>query len=550
MKKRGQYETRTPVSRKPKNIVHAIYMVEISRKLSIKLRWRSFSRKDMIVGVVAAKEAFQDSSPAHGSRNAAVRVGALAKKVAFVYMNNEANVGRGAGYVAGSIRHGGHAMTFFDTLYTPVEQVADEINESDFDVLMISSMTMIFPQAVKLCRLVKESSDLPILVGGIHPTLEKEKILDLYPEIDFICIGEGETMVLDFLDKFEDGAYADIPNLIYRDGNKIRSNPIAPATDLATLAPFPWDCFKEEEIVQPSMGFAYVTASRGCPYSCTYCCNVIYLKTYKKSYLRTRPVDDVIEELLFLKEKYDPWLYYFADEMILFDLNYVRELFTEFKKRVGGRFGLQGRVEYLDDETVEFLAHAGCRYVAMGAESGDEEFCQNVLKRKISNAQLDAAVKRCQRYGIFVTTFNMIGYPVENDDFLTLQTIRLNMRMKPNYVQLSVFYPFPGTVLAEKAIKEDLVDYERIETITDYFSESVIKGKGYVTELREELSELFNPAPFPNVQEMQAIEDKRSLLRYKIALRRFVRNLRQYPLFVTTARRIPGARLMARKLSV
>lgn len=445
------------------------------------------------------------------------------KTIAFVYMNSEANIGRGAGYVAAAVREAGHEVHFYDTLYTPVEAVADDVVREGVDVLMISSMTMIFTEALKLIRLVKSRVEIPVLLGGIHPTLEKEKILRDHPEIDFVCVGEGETMVLDFLDRFQSGDYASISNLLYRVGDKIHGNQLAPATDLATLAPFPWDWFPRDAVVLPETRFCYVTASRGCPYSCTYCCNVVYLKAYKKSYLRTRPVDDVIEELKYLKKNHDPWLFYFADEMLLFDLDYVRELFTRFRKEIGGRFGLQGRVEYLDDETVAYLAKCGCRYVAMGAECGDEEFCKTVLRRKISNQMLEDAVKRLKSHGIFVTTFNMIGYPVENDDFLTLQTIRFSARLKPDYTQISVFYPFPGTVLGKKAVDEGWVDQDRMETITDYYSQSVLKDKEYVTELRDELAGLFNPKPFPDLKMFERRERYRAYrtawLRARAALR-------------------------------
>lgn len=423
------------------------------------------------------------------------------KKIAFVYMNDEANVGRGAGYIAGLIRQVGHDMVFYNTMYTSPEQIAEDVVDNETDVLMISTMTLNFPEAVRLIQLVKFRKYIPVLLGGIHAIIEKEKILQNHPEVDFVCVGEGEVMVLEFLEHFQGEQLDQVPNLLYRANGQIVTTAFAPAADLSALPEFPWDLFRDDNIVQPDVGFTYVTASRGCPYSCTYCCNPVYLKTYKKSYLRTRPVDSVIAELKFIRDRYKPSLLYFGDEMLLFDLDYVRELFARFKEEVGGAFGLQGRVEFLDDDTVKFLADCGCRYVGLGAECGDEEFTKKVLRRKISNDVLEVAVKRLQKYNIFVSTFNMIGYPVENDDYLTLQTIRLIERLRPDYTQISIFYPFPGTVLADKAFNEGFVDMERIQTITDYFSESVLKNREYLTELRQTLHKLFNPKPFPNAQE-------------------------------------------------
>lgn len=75
--------------------------------------------------------------------------------VAFIYMNNHGNVGRGAGYVAASVIRAGYKLSFFDTLYTPVEIAAQIIIRGKFDILMISNMTMMFPEALRLINIVK-----------------------------------------------------------------------------------------------------------------------------------------------------------------------------------------------------------------------------------------------------------------------------------------------------------------------------------------------------------------------------------------------------------
>ena len=48
----------------------------------------------------------------------------------------------------------------------------------------------------------KSQRKIPTLVGGIHPTIIGSKLLDQYPEIDFLCLGEGESMVAEFVERF------------------------------------------------------------------------------------------------------------------------------------------------------------------------------------------------------------------------------------------------------------------------------------------------------------------------------------------------------------
>ena len=131
--------------------------------------------------------------------------------VAFVFMNDTPIVGRGAGYMAGVIAAAGYPVSFFDSFYTPIEQIASQIVAGPADIVMISTMTMNFPLTLALIREIKKTKNLPVLAGGSHPTIEGPRLLEQYPEIDYLCIGEGESMVIDFLRYFSTNAF-----LIYK----------------------------------------------------------------------------------------------------------------------------------------------------------------------------------------------------------------------------------------------------------------------------------------------------------------------------------------------
>lgn len=416
--------------------------------------------------------------------------------IAFVYMNNEMNVGRGAGYVAGAIINAGYKLKFYDTLYSPIDTISHDIIHETFDIFMISSMTMLFPEAIKLICMVKEKKNIPVLVGGVHPTIEGRSILEQYKQIDFICIGEGESMVIDFLHSFGKDSLFAVRNLAYRRDGIVYTNPVRSTEDLSKLPPFPWELFRTESVVQEEKsGFLYVTASRGCPYNCTYCSNGIYLGHYAKSYLRFRPIAHVIEELKYLNNKYSPRLFYFGDEMILSHPENTVELFEKIKKELNVPYGFMGRVEYITPRLIEVLERTGCQYVAIGIECGNEEFRKKYLNRKMSNQQIEHAFSLIKKAGIFTTSFNMIGYPFNNDDFLTEETIKLNKKIKPNFAQVSIFYPFPGTKLYQRCINMNLIDPQKVENTEEYFSESVLKGV-YLRKKWEEINLLFNHRGF------------------------------------------------------
>jgi radical SAM superfamily enzyme YgiQ (UPF0313 family) len=420
-------------------------------------------------------------------------------KVALVNISRAVNVSRGAGYVAGALIRAGHELGFFDTSHQPLNQVAQNLARGQFEALLVSTMSMDLPDAVELVRQVKRSCELPVLVGGVHPTIVGGRVLEDHPEIDYLCVGEGESMVIEFLEKLGSDALRDVPNLAYRHQGRVVVNPLRPPEDLAQSPEFPWHLFPREAVVQQPWGFLYVNATRGCPYNCTYCCNGVYLKHYGKSYFRFRAVADIVEELIFLKRDYSPRLFYFGDEMILSDRAYAVRLFEDLRRKVKTPYGCMVRVEHLDAETVKIMARTGCRYVGLGLECGNEEFRRKHLSRHMSNAQIEEAVTLLKKAGIFVTTFNMIGFPFDNDDFLTEETIRFNQKLRPDFLQVSVFYPLPGTRLHARCTELDLIDPEKMARIRGYGEDSVLKGVS-IGEKREEMEALFSssssgPAP-------------------------------------------------------
>lgn len=416
-------------------------------------------------------------------------------RVAFIYLNNECNVGRGAGYVAASVMRAGHSLTFFDTCHTPLDVVADRVSTGRYDLLMLSSMTMLFPEAIELARKVKARRPIPVLLGGVHPTIEGGALLEQHPELDYLCMGEGESAVADVLRNWGRPGLQQVENLVWRDGTKVRANPVRCAEDLSALPAFPWHFFPDEAVVQGGQGFLYVHATRGCPFNCTYCCNQAYLDLYGGEYIRFRPATEVVAELDMLQRCYRPKLFYFGDEMILSKPAYATELFESIKNELCVPYGCMARVEYMRPETVDLLRRTGCCYLGMGVECGDETFRREKLKRRMSNSQIEHAFDLVREAGIFATSFNMIGYPFVYDEKLTQASVALNERLKPNFVQWSIFYPFPGTELAAYCKEKDLVDPKKVQGTRHYFEDSVLRGRS-LKRVRADLERQFNPHGF------------------------------------------------------
>ncbi|NCC50741.1 MAG: B12-binding domain-containing radical SAM protein [Spartobacteria bacterium] len=412
--------------------------------------------------------------------------------IAFIHNNeiDNCNIARGAGYIAAAVMQAGHALTYYDTYFTQKGKIAEEIINGTYDVVMVSSMSMLFHNALQIIQLIKQRRDVPVILGGLHAIIERGSLLEQHPEIDYLCLGEGLTLAVDFLrDLGTERLYA-IQGLAFRKDGRIVENPCGPPDDLSTLPPFPWHFFPRDVIIHRN-GFIFLTAARGCPYSCRYCCNSIMLRMYGKKFLRFRPVEDVIQEIAYLKETYRPGLLFFFDEMILFDLDYARALFEAVHEHIRLPYGFMARVEYITPETVQWLKATGCRHVSLGVECANEPFRKKYLNRHMSNAEIARAFGLLSEAGMYTVAFNMLGFPVPNDDELTNETLAFNLQLPIDRSEWSIFYPFPGTPLRRYCEDNDLIDPEREKHVLSIRHDSILRGVTLAPR-RLELMELCN----------------------------------------------------------
>ncbi len=386
--------------------------------------------------------------------------------IALVYMDPKGAPEVGAGYIMASIPKE-HKVT----LYNVNENLPATITEGNYDLLMVSTGTILYPTAANFIKRTKTLCDIPVLVGGIHPTVVGSKLLEENSDIDYLCIGEGETFIKEFLFNYGKESLFDINNLAYIKDGVVIVNPLNDPEDITKLPPFPLAKFRRP--VEPK-GYIRITATRGCPHACTYCCNSSYLKIYGKKYLRFRPVDDVMEQLRCLKRNFNFKLIVFGDEMIFFNREYVTELFTRIKVEIDIPYGCMGRVEDVDEQMAQLLKSTGCKFVSMGVECGDEEFRRKYLKRFMSNDQIRKAFRLLRAAGIQTIAFNMIGWPwPEMEDRLTQSTIKLNKELNPSVIQVTWFYPLPGTELYDYCVEHDLINLDK--TARSYHQFSILK---------------------------------------------------------------------------
>jgi radical SAM superfamily enzyme YgiQ (UPF0313 family) len=204
--------------------------------------------------------------------------------------------------------------------------------------------------------------------------------------------------------------------------------------------------------------------TRGCPFSCTYCCNDALRKIHKDfTTIRAKSPEAMIKELVTIMNRF-PFIRYinFQDDT-LFALSEKKiEAFTrDYKKYVKLPFLVPGvQPSVFTEKKFECLVGAGMLRVRMGIQTGSKKILA-LYNRKQDNEMVIRVSRRLQKYSKKLTMPNydlILDNPWESQEDI-LETISLLGKLTaPFSLNLFSLSFFPGTSLYAKAIKENIIE--------------------------------------------------------------------------------------------
>jgi radical SAM superfamily enzyme YgiQ (UPF0313 family) len=271
----------------------------------------------------------------------------------------------------------------------------------------------------------------------------------------------------------------DVPGTWVKGEKGILKNPLTYPPDITELPHIDLSIFDDDVVtggrLQEQVRMGYM-CNRGCPYRCTYCLNYHIKKCYPKgsNYIRFQKVDRLIEDLVDKKNRYKFDLLCFYDDTFTLNKKWITEFSEKYKKEVDMPFVCNARPETCSKDIVSMIADAGCKYISIGLESGNEWIRKNVLKRRTTNEQIITAFRNAKEYDIRPYTFNMVGLPYETESNI-LETIRLNAKVKPFIVGVSAYFPFRGTSLGDLCYREGWIVEEKRKRLRTFLDGSVME---------------------------------------------------------------------------
>lgn len=314
------------------------------------------------------------------------------------------------------------------------------------DLIGLSCTTSSFLEGYEIAKLVKKfKPEIFTVVGGAHACTIGAPLLDSFPDIDYLVIGEGEQTMLELV---QSGCrmVEDIPGIAYR---KHGVGTLTAQRELiAELDSLPFPAYHllpnfPERYTLPLFSFptapnSSIISSRGCPYSCSYCDRSVFARGF-----RFNSPEYIIEHVEMLNRKYGIRHVFFYDDLFTFDRNRVTR-FCELKKikQLKVTYNCIARLEHVDHELLSLLKNSGCWQVNFGIESGDPD----VVKKHRKFFGLNEVGKKLQMVkdaGMRVKGLFMIGLPGENEAAIR-RTIDYALSLPLEEINVTKFTPFPG----------------------------------------------------------------------------------------------------------
>jgi radical SAM superfamily enzyme YgiQ (UPF0313 family) len=336
-------------------------------------------------------------------------------------------------------------------------QASEIIADYDPHIVGVSCLTPSAPWVKELIRKLRKRAGRPkIILGNVHASLFAEEFI-LCEGVDAVVHGEGEDTLRELVPlMLSDKALEAVRGISFlKNGTVVKNEPRPLISDLDRL-PLPrWDIFDYRNygalpfvtIKKPSLT---IEGSRGCPYSCSFCCLGHMGKRY-----RLRSISAIVDEFAHTVFRYGARQIDFADAVFPLTERQGLEFCNEVIRR-----GLEKeciwvsetRTDVITPALAKAMRQAGCRRILFGIESGSQAVLDKIEKKLALRKHFEA-IEICRQVGIQTCGFFILGLPGE-DRASSKETIRLALSLALDFAKFNILIPYPGSPIYQEALKK------------------------------------------------------------------------------------------------
>lgn len=371
---------------------------------------------------------------------------------------------------------------------------ADLISEIEHikpEIIGMGVLTPNYLYTIHLCDLIKEKfPDIKIILGGIHVSLHPEDTLS-NKSVDYICIGEGEKALYDFIYAYNNNIpFKNVKSIGYKEYNLNNltefNTEFIDMNDIGELDYSSIDIDKYLEYAKRQSGYKAIgyVASRGCVYNCSFCVDGNHKSIIRK--WRAVAPGLLIKYIKKWKIKYGIEGVWFKDSTFSFNKQWIKKFCQLLiEQKVDIKWSCNSRVDCIDEERIKLMSESGCETIWFGVESGSEKILK-LLNKKINREKVVETFLLCQKYGVRAWANFMIGIPTETIEDIEKTfnfAVLLQKQSNVDNIHITIYTPFPGTPLYSKFHNDDFtmhlsssdLNYDKACIDTGFVKKEVIK---------------------------------------------------------------------------
>lgn len=363
------------------------------------------------------------------------------------------------------LKRAGHECVIFDQANpeTPNEVIIEEIKRKQPALVGLSFLsTTSYPYAKILARQIRAAgSKVKLALGGVFASLNSPLVKLQCPEVDFVCRGDGEQLILDLLERLEDPS--GVASVTWAKDGKVVNNPNRVMDRNLDQWPFPdreslpLDFVESMPLDVPAVlsldRFTTMQTSRGCPWSCVFC----DIPIFNEGKWRSRSPQHVLAEFKYLQEL-GYGSVYFVDDHFLLQPKRIETICKGLCDQGNTiQWGCEGRVDSVAQHLFPAMAKASCRTLMFGLESGSQKMLDR-LRKEQTLAEVETAVKNAKQAGIqIVHGFFVVGIPDETAEDMKA-TFDFAAKLPLDTFGFNRLCVYRGTPLWQEYVKRGLLN--------------------------------------------------------------------------------------------
>jgi radical SAM superfamily enzyme YgiQ (UPF0313 family) len=369
-------------------------------------------------------------------------------------------------YIAAVLRNNSVQIQFIDQVGQgiPDNKLLRMIEQYSPDIIGFSTMAWQAPTAVRLSMSIKEKMpESHVLFGGIHVTLHPKRMMTKYSHIDFIIEGEGEISTLKLiqaLERKED--LKTVPGLYYRENGIVKEGGMKQFITNLDALPFPARDLVRKEWYGKVEGMHFpnlttIVSSRGCSFSCTFCC----ASTFSGRKWRSRSPENIVDELEALVRAGYKTIF-FVDDNFTMSQKRIRRMCQLIKRRkLSFDWLIEGRVDQVNYDTMRDMVGSGCKLAYLGIESANQRIL-DLYNKRITPRMAEQAVNTVRRAGmdVILGTF-ILGAPGETISEMK-NTIKFASHLDIDLPQFNMLGAYTGSEIWNNLAAKGYIDSDNM----------------------------------------------------------------------------------------